>query len=62
MFPKLKKCWKVVENNVMEEMDAFHVMYMNIKEKIQKECGRKMGKKHSKLIFKKYRLRVHFKN
>lgn len=58
MFPKLKNCWKVVENNVMKEMD---VMYMEIEEKIQKECGRKMGKKHTKLHFKKYRLRVHFK-
>lgn len=34
-------------------MDAFLVMYMEIKEKIQKECGRKMGKKHTKLLFKK---------
>lgn len=42
----------------MKEMD---VMYMEIEEKIQKECGRKMRKKHTKLHFKKYRLRVHFK-
>lgn len=45
----------------MKEMDAFNVMYMEIKEKIQKERGRKMGKKCTKLLFKKYGLRVRVK-